>query len=527
MDAAITKQLDLLREITRCGSPKELNTDISEVRNLMNTYLPDILTLSPDMYIKLDCEYRRLKEYAAYPQLAKKNIITLCGKSLSGKSSFFNSLYNGVIMPADISSASVPVYAVCGSSSNIYALNKFDHFISMKSSDMKTIFSGMETENPNISLPLSHIFSSILTFASAPVLRHIAFLDTPGYNIPAENDYLSETNETNLIQRINESNYILWFADINIKNTGITENDINMLKKLDQTIPKLIIVSKADAFTQKDLPEIIEKTKKLLNARGIGYIDVLAYSAKHPEKFDKYKILAYLDRWDKSPAIINFSQIYESIFDLGPENSKITEFKNLLIPEIQKTSNGIYNIEKAFTQNEPKQEDTFIPVEASVQKPKNPLKNIDISKIKLTDLPIPNPEKLFRNYNDRNTIDISAYERYINAVSIMLTENMKDITPSFSAASKNAAYKAKVSSMIAGVFNVNMSSDSPEPVKEEIQPEKSKSEERQSRRSSRSRRRSAAAEQPVVEQPAEAQQTEQPVSRRERPSSGLSRRRPS
>ena len=274
-----------------------------------------------------------------------------------------------------------------------------------------------------------------------------------------------------------------------------------------------------------DFPEILEKTKKILNARGVTFIDVLAYSKQQPEKFDKYKILAYLDRWDKSPSIINFSQKFETIFDSLPSTVAAAEFKNSLMPEIHKVSSSIYNIQNAFEQKQKTDSDNFIPVE-NIQRPSNPLKNIDLSKIKITDLPIPNPEKLFRNYNDRNQLDTSGYERYINSVSITLMETMKDIKPAFSVDAKNNEYKNEVSKTIAGLFNVSMIPDesSDNPPGEEINQTAEERTSRRRSRNSRSKREDAEIKSPDTSAETPAPTENRPV-RRERSGSGVSRRR--
>ena len=450
MDQA-EKQLAFLKEITRCsGSEDVFEKNIAPVRNVLKKYLPDIYPAHAELCARLESAYERLKDYAAYRQLVKKNIISLCGKTASGKSSFFNSLYGGGILPVDTDiNCAVPAYVICGSSQYSYGINRFGHFITMEPEDLASAFSGSENDD----MPLGHLFSSILTYASTPDLRHIAFMETPGYT-RSYGEMLS-TDELKTIQRINFSDYILWFADININTLGISDNDIRMLKKTDPHIPKLIIINKADAFSTRDMPEIVEKTKKILNARGVNYIDVLTYSKNHPEKYDKYKILAYLDRWDKSPSVISFSQEFDKIFDAHQSTQKIDDLRAQLLPVIQTASENIFSVQNAFGSSKKKPAEEFVPVESVQQTPISRLKNIDFSKIKLTDLPIPNPEKLFRSYNDRNITDVSAYERYINSVSIILSEQMKDIDPSFSASSRNIKYKKEVSAVICRIFGVS------------------------------------------------------------------------
>ena len=526
MDQKAEKQLAFLKEITRCsGSEDVFEKNIAPVRNVLKKYLPDIYPAHAELCARLESAYERLKDYAAYRQLVKKNIISLCGKTASGKSSFFNSLYGGGILPVDTDiNCAVPAYVICGSSQYAYGINRFGHFITMEPEELVSAFSGSENDD----MPLGHLFSSILTYASAPELRHIAFMETPGYT-RSYGEMLS-TDELKTIQRINFSDYILWFADININTLGISDNDIRMLKKTDQHIPKLIIINKADAFNQKDIPEIVEKTRRILNARGVNHIDVLTYSKNHPEKFDKYKILAYLDRWDKSPSVISFSQEFDKIFDSHQPTQKIDEFRSSLLPEIQTASENIFSVQNAFGSSGKQTAEEFVPVESVQQKPLNRLKNIDFTKIKLTDLPVPNPEKLFRNYNDRNITDMSAYERYINSVSIILSETMKDIEPVFSASSKNMKYRKEVSAVISRIFGVQEEPAETAKSRSDSGSEREASEEK--RRGKRSRLGSRREREEEIPAQTEKENTEAPEtaapavpSRRERSSSLPSRRR--
>ncbi|MCQ2464927.1 MAG: dynamin family protein [Oscillospiraceae bacterium] len=531
MDSSGEKQLAFLREITRCcSSEDEFEKNISSVKNVMQKYLPELCHTHPELCAKLESAYERLKEYSAYRQLINKNIVSLCGKASSGKSSFFNSLYSGGILPVDTDeNSAVPAYVICGSSQYVYGLNKFDHFVTMNPEDAAAVFSGSENDD----MSLGHLFSSILTYASSPELKHIAFMDTPGYTKNTSGKISSD--EQKIIQRINTSNYILWFADINISTLGISDNDIRILRKTDPAIPKLIIISKADALGLKDMPEIIEKTKKILSARGVDFIDVLTYSKNHPEKYDKYKILAYLDRWDKSPSVISFSQEFDKIFDSQPNTKIISEFRAALMPEIHTASGNILDIPNAFGSRKTrssaaKQENDFVSVE-SAQKPVNRLKNIDMSKIKITDLPVPNPEKLFRSFNDRNMMDMSAYERYINAVSIVLSDKMKDIKPVFSASSRMSDYKREISSVISTMFSVPDEPAAAASKNEEAgQDRESKNDEHSARSKRRGSTRSRRGEpEPELQAAAETEEKQEAVperpSRRERSSSLPSRRR--
>ena len=167
----------------------------------------------------------------------------------------------------------------------------------------------------------------------------------------------------------------------------------------------------------------------------------------------------------------------------------------------------------------------------STPKKTNPLKNIDMSHIRISDLPIPNPEKLFRNYNDKNVTDMSAYERYINAVSLIFSSKMQDIVPMFSASFKNTLYKNQISEIMKSTFR-DIYSNEPSPSQDKNENDNEKKKDSQGRRQKPPRSKRGFEKPEITETAQKAEKTDEhndpPATlppRRERPSSGVSRRR--
>ncbi len=475
-DTQTSKQLKLLKTITqhKAADNTPRDTDISSLDILMNKYLPEILYRHPDVHAKLVFEYERFKEYINYTELAKKNIITLAGKFGTGKSSFFNSIYEADVLPCDIHAyTSVPTYIISENSSSSYMLNKFDFLIQTEHENVQEIFNSSKKNASDLSVPMGHLIKSVLIHTSYNVLKNTAFLDTPGYSEFSEKDYCDKTDKSMLTFRLNHSHYILWFADIN--NCSISESDIDILKKINPHIPKLIIINKADILSASELSQTAEKTKKLLNSRSVPYIDILTYSSDSPEKYDKYKILAYFDRWNKTSAADNFTHDFGEIFKTlkttegNKHISEFEEFKNQLMREVEKISRKIHKTENVFQVNS---SDGFVALDSTGTVNNDQTENkpndkrtrnigLDISKLKLSEIPVANPEKLFRNYNDINVTDNSEYERYINSVSIMLTDNMKNIEPMFSRTDGSSQYAKEIFKIIAKSFDVDITDNTP------------------------------------------------------------------
>ncbi len=453
MEMDDTQKLKFLSDITCCGSFSDINPGFAMADSILSSYLPELVQ-NTYIYHSINSVYTLLKEYSVYKDIVNKNIIALGGKTSSGKSSFFNSVYGGNILPVDVVSCSeVPVY-VCGGNSDLsYAVNKFDYFFQTDNKGIDTVFTGFDGKRDNT---YGHMLSSVLTYASALSLKHSAFVDIPGYSLsPGIVSSSDKPACAGTADRIKYSSVLLWFADIDKKTFAISNDDITFLRQIPDSVPKLIIISKADIYPQKDFPEILEKTRKLLNVRKIKYIDVLAYSEKKPDLYDKYKILAYLDRWDKVPSVLDFVQLFDKILASDNNSEILKEFRDEFIPVIKKISNSIYNVQNVF---QTEKTDVFVPVDEIQsernQKSNNPLKNLDLSKIKISDLPVPNPEKVFRSYNDSQVTDIYYYERYINAVSLTIYEKMQNIQAVFSYSDCSDKYKTEISEIISRNFNV-------------------------------------------------------------------------
>jgi len=526
MDAA-EKKLLFLDNITISGDYTQLNPDIVRLDRLFTEYNSQFQFTSPEISYSVRFMIDMLKEYTVYKEAASKNKIAVGGHIGKGKSSLFNSLYNSGILPADSQpDNAVPVYICSGNSRDSYMINSSGNFFITDDDGVSFVFKGDNSRT------YGHLINSVMISSSSFPLKKSVFLDLPGYCTSHENRLSEKTTVSYTHERLKYCNAVLWIADIDIKKFTITADDIEFLKKIPESIPKIIIISKSDLFSDNDLTELTEKIKKILRVNRIQYIDVLTYSDKKPEKYDKFRILAYLDRWDKTSSMLSFPSVFKKIIKSAVIQDKaISEFYEAAFPLVQRINNKIYNIENVF---QSESNNGFVPVE-TLQNEKNnrinnPLKNLDLSKIKVSELPVPNPEKIFRNYNDATVTDINVYERYINTISLILSEKMQNIDPVFSYSDCDNRFKNDISSIIARSFNVDMQSDSTEKKsaaddkkKQDTQNDKKTGPERSSR-SSRRRNQESVVQTSSTDNN-ETEKKTSPSSVRERPASGLSRRR--
>lgn len=324
----MAKDFDLLKRIVAPTSDKlTLPVDISRLTKIIREEIPAALEKQappnfPELYFDFEQIYGQFHDFLLFDKLIGKNIVALGGSFSSGKSSFLNSILGKSILPAHLDpSTSVPTYVIYGAEESAWGINEFDVKLDLTFPDIKSIAHGfgnsdMDEEDETVKsdgITLGHLLQSV--FVSAPNLsyRNIAFLDTPGYSKPDSSSYSAKTDERIARAQLNSSNYILWFipADAGV----ITADDVAFLDSLDKSIPKLIIITKADkAPNEGELASMREKVKSTLDVKGIRYEDVLLFSRRKGQEYDKEKIQGYLSKLDGAKQEVDFARSFKKLF---------------------------------------------------------------------------------------------------------------------------------------------------------------------------------------------------------------------
>lgn len=307
--------------------------DLSNVEEIINKKIPDALRKSaPEnaytLYEDFKAEYSRFKDFILYDKLIGKSVVALGGGFSSGKSSFLNSLLGEDILPADLDpSTSVPTYIISGEEEGAVGINVFDAKVSLYIDDLKYIahgFGKIDDEDGNKTEPvtLGHILESIFCTMYSQPYEGIAFLDTPGYSKPDSEQYSAKTDENIARRQLNSSNYILWFVQADAGT--ITDADIDFIKTLNDSIPILIVLNKADRKVLKDLKLIIEKIRQTLMLKGVRTEGVLAFTSRMDQiededqrKFiadDIEKLKKHLTKWNGQKYVSNFARNFKRLF---------------------------------------------------------------------------------------------------------------------------------------------------------------------------------------------------------------------
>ncbi|WP_081976133.1 dynamin family protein [Ureibacillus manganicus] len=323
-DSQLASDFQLLKNITRANTDTTLSVDLTKLEKMIQEELPEkIEQLAPpnfpELYFDFKAEFEKLRDFILYEPLIGKHVVALGGGFSSGKSTFLNTLLGTKILPAKIDpSTSVPTYIVHHEKTAVQGINVFDAKMDLQVDDLKAIahgFGRIEDDDETIledEITLGHILKNLFLQIPEQTFQNIAFLDTPGYSKSDMTSYSAKTDEKIARSQLNTADYILWFVPAD--GGTITEQDIAFIKTLYAEIPICFIVNKADKKTDEDLAEIIDKIKKLLDLKGIRYIDVLAFSRSKKQEYDKEKIINQLNSWNEAVYEESFAYHFKKLF---------------------------------------------------------------------------------------------------------------------------------------------------------------------------------------------------------------------
>lgn len=337
------RQFDLLKNITRYSETADLSVDLSQIEEIIFKKLPEEIKKNapsnfPELYFEFKQEYERFKTFILYDKLIGKNVVALGGGFSSGKSTFLNSMMDCEILPSAITpSTSVPAYLIYGDKEEVYAINTFESKIAMKTEDVMLLSHGFgRNESSEQEITLGHLLSNMFISTPNQRFKNLVMLDTPGYSKAETAGYSAKTDAKIARTQLNSANFILWFVQAD--EGTIKDSDIEFIKTLHETIPKLIIVNKADKIMPDELDIVVEKIKDTLSMKGIRYVDVLTYSGNEPGDYQYDEITEYLEQWNNSVFQSRFAYNFKVIF------TKCREYYDERLDEEKKTHSRLQHI---------------------------------------------------------------------------------------------------------------------------------------------------------------------------------------
>ncbi len=270
---------------------------------------PDNIT---DILKAFDDELTRFRGFCEFPNLATKTIVGIGGGFSAGKSTFINTLVDRKrLLAAEIDpTTSMPAYVLKGEEESIQAINIHNCVMSMTAEQFASLtHEEKEIYGSQVGILLRSAFISLPDFQ----WDNLAFLDTPGYSKPEQEDYSARTDEDLARHQLNTADFIIWAVPAD--NGTISENDLAFLSTLKRDIPKLIVVTRVGKKTEEDVVAIVELMKTTTQNRGIQVIDVLPIESNNKRFAHTFEpVKAYLAQWNAESRPLQFAQNFKRLF---------------------------------------------------------------------------------------------------------------------------------------------------------------------------------------------------------------------
>ena len=319
-DFDIAQRYDLLCRASQSnaeqdGQRLQLAADLDVLDKIINHDLPELARSgSPDHFAdilkSLNLELEHFREFCEFPDLAQKVVVGVGGAFSAGKSSLINTLLGKKRLVVEIDpTTSLPTYLLYGEQEQITALNLFRRRVILSQDEFASL---THEEKIKYGSQIAGLLRS--AFVSDPdfTWKNIALLDTPGYSKPDSEQWSERTDESLARSQLNLSNFIIWV--VSATQGTISEDDLKFLTTLNADIPKLIVVSRADAKTPEDIAKIVALVKQTTAERGVNVLDVVPVSARKKNDYPVQPVVSFLEKWNEQKKGLSFAQNFKRQF---------------------------------------------------------------------------------------------------------------------------------------------------------------------------------------------------------------------
>ncbi|MCM1958313.1 dynamin family protein [Acinetobacter modestus] len=319
-DFDIAQRYDLLcrasqSSVEQDGQRLQLAADLAVLDKIINYDLPELARSgSPDHFAdilkNLNLELEHFREFCEFPDLAQKVVVGVGGAFSAGKSSLINTLLGKKRLVVEIDpTTSLPTYLLHGKQEQITALNLFRRRVTLSQDEFASL---THEEKIKYGSQIAGLLRSAFVCDPDFAWKNIALLDTPGYSKPDSEQWSERTDESVARSQLNLSNFIIWV--VSATQGTISEDDLKFLATLNADIPKLIVVSRADAKTPEDVAKIVALVKQTTAERGINVLDVIPVSARKKNDYPVQPIIEFLERWNEQKRSLSFAQNFKRNF---------------------------------------------------------------------------------------------------------------------------------------------------------------------------------------------------------------------
>lgn len=237
----------------------------------------------------------RLSERQKIQKIQDKVVISFGGKVSAGKSKFINTISGiGDKLPVDQkTTTAIPTYIIKSSKDSIHANSVYGYSAEISAEALNA----MAHEFDNVyGIGFTAFVDSIIIESSDYVLfGEIALLDTPGYTKYDEksDSKMVISDRQKAYDQLSVSDYLIWLIDID--SGAITEDDIQFIESLRIKTPILIVFTKADLKSDKEINQIIEVASETISKTTIDCFGITAYSANLKKEYGNNEIKKFLN----------------------------------------------------------------------------------------------------------------------------------------------------------------------------------------------------------------------------------------
>lgn len=272
-------------------------------------------TLTPNFakfLFPLQERFNQFKEFCEFPAITQKNIVAIGGKFSAGKSTFINNLLGKKQLAVEIDpTTSIPTYLLKGEQNQIVGLNLFNRQVLLSQDEFSTL---THEEKEKYGSQVGRLLKSVFITDSDFRWENLALLDTPGYTKPEDKQQSERTDADVAHAQLNSAQFIIWL--VSAEDGGIKDDDLAFLASLDNSIPKLILITKSDRKTPDEVKDIVHLTKQLLSNVGLTVENVLPVSRKLAD-YPLDDVLAILDKVnDDNQEAVDFGESFYHLFSI-------------------------------------------------------------------------------------------------------------------------------------------------------------------------------------------------------------------
>ena len=276
--------------------------ELSALQNLIEQQLPALARhyCPPgfaDTWLGLKAELQRLREFCACPALAHKTLIAFGGGFSAGKSSLINALIGEKrLLPAQVDpTTSLPTYLMHGPAHAIHALNQYRRLIELSPEEFASL---THDEQARFGSSAARLLEATYLTHPSFAWQNLAFIDTPGYSKP--DDANASRSDAQLARAwLNSAHAIVWA--VSAEAGCISEDDLAFLATLNPDIPRVVVVTKADKKTEKDVADIAELIKKTMAGRNLSAREIFAVSARKKDESGMGELEQWLEEQEAAP----------------------------------------------------------------------------------------------------------------------------------------------------------------------------------------------------------------------------------